>query len=158
MEDTRILLGKINASLKKNLGKIIIALLLVFLVSGLLAPISVVIISVGGATAFFLAALVMLLIAVILFMLQISFAQMCGKMYREDPCVLGNLLDSFRDWRRCSTLSLGYAVSAIVICIVIVQGGILVAFLASGGNDAIFYSEDVLGSMISFMPVLIIIL
>ena len=157
MEDTRILLGKINASLKKNLGKIIIALLLVFLVSGLLAPISVVIISVGGATAFFLAALVMLLIAVILFMLQISFAQMCGKMYRDDPCVLGNLLDSFRDWRRCSTLSLGYAVSAIVICIVIVQGGILVAFLASGGNEGTFYSEDVLGSMISFMPVLIMV-
>lgn len=155
MEDTRNLLGKINNSLKKNLGKIIIALLLVFLVSGLLAPISVVIISIGGAPAFILAGLVMFLIAVILFMLQISFAQMCGKMYREDSCVLGNLLDSFRDWRRCSIMSLGYAVSAIVICIVIVQGGIMVTFLASGGNAANFDSEAVLGSMISFMPVLV---
>ena len=96
MEDTRTLLGKINNSLKKNLGKIIIALLLVFLVSGLLAPIAMVILAFGGAMFFFFALFLMLLIAVILFMLQISFAQMCGKMYREEPCVLGNLLDSFR--------------------------------------------------------------
>lgn len=154
MEDTKVLMGKINISLKKNLGKIIIALLLVFLISGLLAPIAMVMLAFGGALAFFFAAFVMLLIAVILFMLQISFAQMCGKMYREEPCVLGNLLDSFRDWRRCSGLALGYAVCAIIICIVVVQGGVLFSYLASGADQANFYSEDVLGSMLSRMPVL----
>ncbi len=157
MEDTRILLGKINASLKKNLGKIIIALLLVFLISGLLAPIAMVIISLGGAMAFFFAAFVMLLIAVILFMLQISFAQMCGKMYREEPCVLGSLLDSFRDWRRCGIFALVYAISAIIICIVVVEGGVLLSYLTAGADQGNFYSEDALGAMLSRMPVLVMV-
>lgn len=157
MEDTKTLLGKINISLKKNLGKIIIALLLVFLVSGLLAPIAMVILAFGGATAFFFAAFVMLLIAVILFMLQISFAQMCGKLYREEPCVLGNLLDSFRDWRRCSGLAFGYAISAILVCIVVVEGGVLLSYLVTGADPANFYSEDALGAMLSRMPVLVMV-
>lgn len=157
MEDTRTLLGKINNSLKKNLGKIIIALLLVFLVSGLLAPIAMVILAFGGAMVFFFALFLMLLIAVILFMLQISFAQMCGKMYREEPCVLGNLLDSFRDWRRCSGLAFGYAISAIIVCIVVVEGGVLLSYLVTGADPANFYSEDALGAMLSRMPVLVMV-
>ncbi|MEE0132786.1 MAG: hypothetical protein U0I22_03170 [Treponema sp.] len=157
MEDTKTLLGKINISLKKNLGKIIIALLLVFLVSGLLAPIAMVILAFGGAMAFFFAAFVMLLIAVILFMLQISFAQMCGKMYREEPCVLGNLLDSFRDWRRCGIFALVYAISAIIICIVVVEGRVLLSYLTAGADQGNFYSEDALGAMLSRMPVLVMV-
>ena len=109
MEDTRSLLGKITVSLRKNLGKIIIALLLVFVVSGLLAPLAMAMLVVDIS----LAVVVLLLMATVLFMLQISFAQMCGKLYREEPCVLGNLLDSFRDWRRCSLWALVYALSAI---------------------------------------------
>ena len=153
MEDTRSLLGKITVSLRKNLGKIIIALLLVFVVSGLLAPLAMAMLVVDIS----LAVVVLLLMATVLFMLQISFAQMCGKLYREEPCVLGNLLDSFRDWRRCSLWALVYALSAIIICVVVVEGGVLVSYLTAGANRANFYSEDVLGSMLTRMPLLVMV-
>ena len=153
MEDTRSLLGKITVSLRKNLGKIIIALLLVFVVSGLLAPLAMAMLVVDIS----LAVVVLLLMATVLFMLQISFAQMCGKLYREEPCVLGNLLDSFRDWRRCSLWALVYALSAIIICVVVVEGGVFVSYLTAGANRANFYSEDVLGSMLTRMPLLVMV-
>lgn len=153
MEDTRSLLGKITVSLRKNLGKIIIALLLVFVVSGVLAPLAMAMLVVDIS----LAVVVLLLMATVLFMLQISFAQMCGKLYREEPCVLGNLLDSFRDWRRCSLWALVYALSAIIICVVVVEGGVLVSYLTAGANGANFYSEDVLGSMLTRMPLLVMV-
>ena len=157
MEDTRILLGKINVSLRKNLGKIIIALLLVFIASGLLAPLAMGMLVVGGALSILLALVVLLLMATVLFMLQISFAQMCGKLYREEPCVLGNLLDSFRDWRRCGIYALGYAISAIIICVVVVEGGVLLSYLTTSSGQSSFYSEDALAMMLSRMPLLVMV-
>ena len=47
MEDTQILLGRVNRSIRKNLGKAIISLLLVFLCSTVLAPLAMVLLEQG---------------------------------------------------------------------------------------------------------------
>jgi len=154
MEDTKTLLGKVNLSLKKNLGKAIIALLLVFLISTLLAPVAMIMVASGMVI---LSIFVMFLSAMVLFMLQISFAQMCGKMYRGDPCVLGNILDCFRDWRRCGGLGLAYGLSAVVICFVVVVVGMGVLFGFSSGNSNYFDSENALATLLSVFPVMIMI-
>lgn len=151
MEDTQILLGKVNLSIRKNLGKAIISLLLVFLCSTVLAPLAMVLLEQGLVP---LGMLLLLVIPLILFMLQISFAQMCAKMYRDEPCVLGNLLDSFRDGRRCLGLALCYAVGAVVICSVVVLAGTVLALEISGGDVASFDSEAALATMFGFFPAL----
>lgn len=151
MEDSRILLGKVNLSVRRNLGKAIVSLLLVFLSSIILAPLSLTLLA-GGLLP--LALVAMLLSPLILFMLQISFAQMCARMYRGDPCVLGNLLDSFRDWRRCSVLALVYAVGAVVVCAGVVYGGQLLALGGTGFDSANFDDEAVLSMLFSFFPAL----
>lgn len=155
MIDTQSLLNKVNCSLRKNLGKEIIALLLVFFFSVMLAPLALVF-------AFFVEALpvtfiLLLLIPILLFMLQISFAQMCGKMYREDPCVLGNLLDSFRDWKRCGSLALIYSLSAVIICSVVMIGGMVVLYEISGGDATYFDSENAIATLLHIFPVMIMI-
>lgn len=154
MEDAKTLLGKVNLSLKKNLGKAIIALLLVFLISTLLAPVAMVLVAGGMVT---LSVFVMFLLATVLFMLQISFAQMCAKMYRGDTCVLGNILDCFRDWRRCGGLGLIYGLSAVVICFVVVIAGMGVLLGFSTGDSNYFDSENALATLLSVFPVMIMI-
>lgn len=153
MEDTKLLVGKVNLCLRKNFGKATIALLVVFLCSATLAPLALVL----SSNLFPLAVVTLLLTPLVLFMLQISFAMMCAKMYREDPCVLGNLLDSFRDWRRCGGLALGYAVSAVVVCGVLVIGGTLLSYYATGANPATFDDEAALGSMLTMFPVTVML-
>lgn len=149
MEDTKILLDRVNLCLRKNLGKATIALLVVFLCSATLAPLALVL-----AGSFLPLALVLVfLMPVVLFMLQLSFAMMCAKMYRQEPCVLGNLLDSFRDWRRYGALALGYAISAVIVCSVLVVGGTMLSFYATGADAATFDDEAVLGTMLSMFPV-----
>ena len=154
MEDTQILLGRVNLSIRKNLGKAIISLLLVFLCSTVLAPLAMVLLEQGLVP---LGMLLLLVIPLILFMLQISFAQMCAKMYRDEPCVLGNLLDSFRDWRRCGGLALGYAVSAVVVCGVMVIGETLLSYYATGADPATFQDEAALGFMLTMFPVTVML-
>lgn len=149
MEDTKILLGRVNLCLRKNLGKATIALLVVFLCSATLAPLAVVL----AGNFLPLALVLVFLMPVVLFMLQLSFAMMCAKMYREEPCVLGNLLDSFRDWRRYGSLALGYAVSAVIVCSVLVVGGTLLSYFISGANPATFDDEAALGLMLTMFPV-----
>lgn len=156
MEDVKTLLGKVNLSLKKNLGKTIIALLLVFLISACLAPVAMILVASGGAMVS-LSAIVMPLFAMILFMLQISFAQMCAKMYREEPCVLGNILDCFRDWRRCGGLGLIYGLASVIICFVVVLSGMGVLLILSGGDPNYFQSENTLATLLSVFPVMIMI-
>ncbi len=153
MEDTQILLGRVNLCLRKNFGKATIALLVVFLCSVTLAPLALLL----SSSFFPLAVVTLLLMPLLLFMLQISFAQMCGKMYRDEPCVLGNLLDSFRDWRRCGGLALGYAVSAVVVCGVMVIGETLLSYYATGADPATFQDEAALGFMLTMFPVTVML-
>lgn len=149
MEDTKNLVGRVDLCLRKNLGKATIALLVVFLCSATLAPLALVL-----AGSFLPLALVLVfLMPVVLFMLQLSFAMMCAKMYRQEPCVLGNLLDSFRDWRRYGALALGYSISAVVVCGVLVIGGTLLSYYATGADPATFQDEAAMGLMLSMFPV-----
>lgn len=154
MIETQRLLGKVNYSVRKNLGKEIIALLLVFLSSVVLAPLALAFASLGSLPVAFG---FLLLIPILLFMLQISFAQMCGKMYREEPCVLGNLLDSFRDWQRCGSLALTYALSSIVICSAVVFGGTVISLNTAGFDINNFDQEAAVATMFSFFPALVML-
>ncbi|AEE16319.1 DUF975 family protein [Treponema brennaborense] len=145
MECNKVLLDSVNAAVRRNLGKAVIALALLLLCSSLIAP-AVLLSAAGGDSGMFFSVVLAAAAVVFLLVMQYGFTILLAKLYRGDRAVLGDLFCGFRDFKRVCLLSVLFGVAAIVLCGVIVPAG-MALFFASG-------REMTTAAVMSLVPVL----
>ena len=153
MECNKVLLDSVNKNVQKNMGKAIIALLVVIICTSVIAPVALVSAMVGGAS--FFSVLMLLLCVSVSCMLFLGFAILLSRFYRNQQAVLGYIFVPFKDIKRMGSVALLFSAGITIISLIVTVVGMSV-YLPEGlaGLKDI---ENILPSLMKIMPLLSVI-
>ncbi len=151
MECNKALLDSVNKSLHNNMGKAIIALLVVMLCSSLAAPVALSVALMGGTSFFPIIVLVLCVTCVCL--LVFGFGFLVAQLYRRRQAVLGHVFSAFRDFKRMGLAALVFALGITIISMVVVLVG-MTLFTPDIKLEQTATLDQIIGPLLQIMPVL----
>ena len=150
MECNRVLLNSVNKTLRYNMGKAILALLVVLLLGSFIIPAVLVVVVMPGSMI--LGVVGVFFATALFFVLSYGYVILLLKLYRKEPAVLGHVFAGFWNFKRVIPAASIFAIAFVIIAFAVAGGGLMIYFqFIDIPTDSL---EVMVASIIPVLPVL----